>query len=99
MSEPYSDPLSKHEVHELAETLQAWAETHPAPDVPLLGFASEPTLLSPRAIADAVSCHAKGEETGESHAILRLFQFATEVKPFSDICEELAAVSGQVEVR
>lgn len=85
---PITPKFNAAERAKIATVLRAWAENHPEPDTPVLGFATGETL-SPRDIARA----SAEPETKNGKWLLRLFAYATDPEDGETLDDVLARFS------
>lgn len=93
MSDPSQPPdpielpeLSGERREVLIGALGDWADRHPAPDRPFLGFTDEKTFLSPRDLVSAVS---RNTDTGER--FVRMVRYALTEMSFDAYIESIRA--------
>ncbi|MBE0533279.1 MAG: hypothetical protein IH626_20860 [Rhodospirillales bacterium] len=86
MVEPAAPDLTPEQIEQLSAALAHWAERHPRPNMPVIGFAYSGLPLTPIQLAQAVR-----ERSQEGWAFLRVVRFGMEVAPFEAILRSLAS--------
>lgn len=76
-------PLTDDEFEQVMEALSGWAENHPRPEYPVIGFAGR-AAISPIQLVYEVA-----EKTPDGLSFIRMLQIGTEVMPLEKILQRL----------
>ncbi|MEE9338316.1 MAG: hypothetical protein V3U87_09565 [Methylococcaceae bacterium] len=73
--------FSEEDFNLIVEALSLWAESHPKPDFPVIGFAGNEPITPAQLISEVL------EETQNGKSFIRMLQVCIEVMPLEEILE------------
>jgi hypothetical protein len=76
-------PLTEDEFKQVVYALARWAETHPRPEYPVIGFSGRASI-TPLQLVKEVE-----EKTSDGMSFIRMLQIGTEVMPLEEILKRL----------